>query len=235
MDCSICGTPAAGEPSRAGAVRDRGGLLADMLGAPRPVYLTPSENLRAAQAAVDEMGHLEGDELRCMTQRARQLLDAVATQQEARRRVSEVAAHAGNRPLRREQGATSRSPTVGATNRRDSEPAASRSRQTRFTIERDGDGRPRAVERRGEHPPPPRRERRVSPPPVDHPSQAGCLGRREGVGENDARHRLDRLARSQTVEEEDDLCPACFGPRIRNEPFPKGFSLPETPPSTTDQ
>ena len=51
-----------------------------MLGAPRPVYLTPSENLRDAQAAVDEMGHLEGDELRCMTQRARQLLDAAATQ-----------------------------------------------------------------------------------------------------------------------------------------------------------
>ena len=48
MDRAICGTSAAGEPSRAGAVRNRGELLANMLGAPRPVYLTPSENLRVA-------------------------------------------------------------------------------------------------------------------------------------------------------------------------------------------
>ena len=75
MDRAIGGTPAASEPSRAGVVRDHGGVLADMLGAPRLVYPTPSENLRAAQAAVDELNHLEGDELRCLTQQVQQLLD----------------------------------------------------------------------------------------------------------------------------------------------------------------
>ena len=40
----------------------------------------------------------------------------------------------------------------------------------------------------------------------------------------------DRLARSLTLEEEDDVGPPCFGPRIRDEPFPKGFSLPRDTP-----
>jgi hypothetical protein len=44
------------------------------------------------------------------------------------------------------------------------------------------------------------------------------------------RHRIKRLARSLAVEEEDAIGPACFGPRIRDEPFPKGFSLPQDTP-----
>ena len=71
-----------------------------------------------------------------------------------------------------------------------------------------------------------RGERYPAPPPVAHPTLSGRLGRREGVGENDARHRIDRLA----LEEEDDVGPPCFGPRIRDEPFPKGFSLPRDMP-----
>ena len=113
--------------------------------------------------------------------------------------------------------------------KKDKEPAASRSR-TGLTIERDAEGRPRGVERRGDPPPPPRGERYPTPPPVTHPTLSGRLGLREGVGENDARHRIDRLARSLALEEEDDVGPPCFGPRIRDEPFPKGFSLPRDPP-----
>ena len=83
------------------------------------------------------------------------------------------------------------------------------------------------MERRDDYlPPPPRRERRVSPPPVEHLTLGDRLGRREGVGENDAGHRIDRLNRSLALEEEDELGPPCFGPRIRDEPFPKGFTLP---------
>ena len=82
-------------------------------------------------------------------------------------------------------------------------------------------------------PPPPRKERRVSPPPVDHPTLGDRLGRREGVGENDARHRIDRLHRSLALEEEDELGPPCFGPRIRDEPFPRGFTLPRDTPKYT--
>jgi hypothetical protein len=32
------------------------------------------------------------------------------------------------------------------------------------------------------------------------------------------------------MEDEDAVGPACFGPRIRDEPFPKGFSLPRDTP-----
>ena len=130
-------------------------------------------------------------------------------------------------PPQRDQGATSRTPTGGFRDRRDKEPAASRSR-THITIKRDQDGRPRAARRRDDSPPsPPRRERRISPPAVDHPSLSDRLGRREGIGENDARHRIDRLNRSLALEEEEDeLGPPSFGPRIRDEPFPKVFTLP---------
>ena len=59
------------------------------------------------------------------------------------------------------------------------------------------------------------------------------LGCQEGVGENDARHRIDRLHRSLALEEEDELGLPCFGPRIRDEPFPKGFMLPRDTPKYT--
>ncbi len=73
------------------------------------------------------------------------------------------------------------------------------------------------MEWRGNPPPPrPRGERYPTPPPVAHPTLSGRLGRREGVGENDARHRIDRLAQSLALEEEDDVGPPCFGPRIRD-------------------
>ena len=76
---------------------------------------------------------------------------------------------------------------------KDKESAVSHSR-TRITIERDQDGRPKAVERRDDYlPPPPHRERRVTPPPVEHPTLSDRLGRQEGVGENDARHQIDCL------------------------------------------
>lgn len=73
-------------------------------------------------------------------------------------------------------------------------------------------------------------ERRASPPPVEHPTLGERLGRRKGVGENDARHRIDCLARSLALEEEDAMGLPCFGPYIHDEPFPKGFSLPRDMP-----
>ena len=91
------------------------------------------------------------------------------------------------------------------------------------------------VEQRDDYlPSPPRKERRVSPPLVEHPTLGDRLGRREGVGENDARHRIDRLHRSLALEGEDKLGPPCFGPRIRDEPFPRGFTLPRDTPKYTD-
>ena len=54
-----------------------------MFGPERPVYATPTENIRAAQAVTDELDKYEGDERRHMTERVQQLLDAAAAQNEA--------------------------------------------------------------------------------------------------------------------------------------------------------
>ena len=70
-------------PSRAGFVQKRGAAIASMLGADRPVYATPLENLRAAQAAAEELNGLGADELPYMTRRIQQLIDAAAERHEA--------------------------------------------------------------------------------------------------------------------------------------------------------
>src|SRR3954466_7045158 len=236
MDRVVGGSPAPTGPSRLGAVRQRGADIASMFGANRSVYATPAEKIRAAQAAADELENLEGEERRLMTERVQRLLDAAGAQNAAGCRTEGPQQQKDDLPPRRDQGATSRTPTGGVRGRKDKEPAASRSR-THITIERDQDGRPKAVERRDDYvaPPPPttHRGRRVSPPRVEHPTLGGRLGRREGVGENDARLRIDRLHRSLVLEEEDELGPPCFGPRIRDEPFPKGFTLPRDTPKYT--
>ena len=62
-----------------------------MFGAERPVYATPTENIRAAQAVTDELDKYEGDERRHMTERLQQLLDAAAALHEAGCRAEEPA------------------------------------------------------------------------------------------------------------------------------------------------
>ena len=92
-----------------------------MLGVDRLVYATPLENLRAAQAAVDELDGLGTEELPHMTRRIQQLIDAATQRHEAN-------ARAESPSPRREHGATSRTPTTGKTRaRHEKEPAASRS------------------------------------------------------------------------------------------------------------
>ena len=49
------------------------------------------------------------------------------------------------------------------------------------------------------------------------------------IAENDARHRVEQLQKD-LQEEEGPAGPACFGPRIRQEQFPKGFTLPHDTP-----
>jgi hypothetical protein len=50
---------------------------------------------------------------------------------------------------------------------------------------------------------------------------------------DDARHRLNQLADSKLDEEESSTGPICFGPHIRNEPFPPMFALPRDMPKYT--
>ena len=78
MDHAVGGTPAPGGPSYIDTVQLRGAAIASMFGEDRPVYAMPAENIRAAQAAADELDKLEGDERRHMMERVQQLLDAAA-------------------------------------------------------------------------------------------------------------------------------------------------------------
>ena len=83
MDRAVGGTPAPDGPSRLGTVRQRGMAIANLLGTDHPVYATPVENIRAAQAAAEELDKFEGEERRQMAERVQRLLDAAAEQHEA--------------------------------------------------------------------------------------------------------------------------------------------------------
>ena len=83
MDRAVGGTPTPAGPSSLGTVQQCGAAIADLFGANRPVYTMPAENIRAAQAAADELDKFEGEERRLMMERVQQLLDAAAEQNEA--------------------------------------------------------------------------------------------------------------------------------------------------------
>ena len=83
MDRVVGGTPAPGGPSRIGTVQQRGMAIASLFWADHPVYATPAENIRAAQAAAEELDKFEGEERRQMAERVQRLLDAAAEQHEA--------------------------------------------------------------------------------------------------------------------------------------------------------
>jgi hypothetical protein len=59
------------------------------------------------------------------------------------------------------------------------------------------------------------------------------IGERVDPPKDDAHHRLNLLADSKFDEEESSVGPVCFGPRIRNEPFPAKFALPRDMPKYT--
>lgn len=54
-------TPVGVKPSRRGDVRRRGGAISELFGANMPIYDTPVQNLRVAEAAAAELDHLEGE------------------------------------------------------------------------------------------------------------------------------------------------------------------------------
>ena len=84
-------TPAGDQPSWLHEVRRRGGNLGGRLArddqpAPRlafaqPTYGSPVRNMRAAEAAAEELPNIEGEELRRQQQRVRELLAAANRQQ----------------------------------------------------------------------------------------------------------------------------------------------------------
>src|SRR4051812_46762620 len=72
--------------------------------------------------------------------------------------------------------------------------------------------------------------RQVWGPPFPERRQLGP----RAIDDPDARDRLDRLPLSQELEETGPVGPTCFGPRIRGEPFTKGFTLPRDTPKYND-
>jgi hypothetical protein len=59
------------------------------------------------------------------------------------------------------------------------------------------------------------------------------VGEHVAPPKDDARHRLNQLVDSKLDEKESSMGPICFGPRIRNEPFPPKFALPRDMPKYT--
>ncbi|KAK1610955.1 hypothetical protein QYE76_034628 [Lolium multiflorum] len=98
-------TPGGNGPSRAGQIRRRGGGLGaeiDRDGADSPapsmelsVYNTPEKKMCAAEAAAEELSHLEGEELRRQTRRVTELLHMASEQQKNPRYAGNVVAAAG--------------------------------------------------------------------------------------------------------------------------------------------
>ena len=78
MDHAVGGSPAPAGPSCLVAVQQHGVAIASLFGASRPVYATPAENIRAAQAAADELDNFKGEEHRLMMERVQQLHAAIA-------------------------------------------------------------------------------------------------------------------------------------------------------------
>ncbi|KAI4987386.1 hypothetical protein ZWY2020_020186 [Hordeum vulgare] len=81
-----------------------------------------------------------------------------------------------------------------------------------------------------EVPPPRRREGANATSSQDTLPILARIGPRVPHSDNDVRRRLNLLAQWALVEEDGPIGPACFGPRNRGEPFPRGFTLPRDTP-----
>ncbi|KAK1670608.1 hypothetical protein QYE76_058767 [Lolium multiflorum] len=233
-------TPGGDGPSRAGQIRRRGRDLGAEIardGAPsptpsaeQPVYNTPDKNMRAAQAAAEELNRLEGEELRRQTKRVTELLNAATKQAADPRYVNAPrASHARGAAGNDREGArdTAESSSPAPSRHRDSRATHSSSRPSH---QPSGSSRSR--------PPPSRNHEQDSEPRRQHRPAPEASGARQParsrlgprIEPTDARERLDRLVESRIAEEEGPAGPKCFGPRIINEPMVDGFQLPRDTP-----
>ncbi|KAK1616080.1 hypothetical protein QYE76_021597 [Lolium multiflorum] len=195
-----------------------------------PVYNTPDKNVRAAEAAAEELNRLEGEELRRQTRRVTELLNAANRQIADPRyvnapRASHARGAAGNDREGARDTAESASPTPSR--HRDSRATHSSGRPSH---QPSGSSRSR--------PPPSRNQEQDSGPRRHHRPAPEASGARQPahsrlgprIEPTDARDRLDRLVQSRIAEEEGPAGPKCFGPRILNEPMVDGFQLPRDTP-----
>ncbi|KAI4999789.1 hypothetical protein ZWY2020_004378 [Hordeum vulgare] len=185
-----------------------------------------------------EMPSLEGEERAVQEKRVKDLLDAANEQQSlldpGQAQSESPGANPGARrnPSGRHHAEGSSSPRTSGRkgdgshdkhSLRQSEPSSSRRR-------RDGGDEGDLVR---EVPPPKYREGANATSSQDTLPIMARIDPRVPHSDNDARRRLNLLAQSALLEEDGPIGPACFGPRIRGEPFPRGFTLPRDAPSTT--
>ncbi|KAI5011791.1 hypothetical protein ZWY2020_013928 [Hordeum vulgare] len=223
-------TPVSEGPSWFGSVRGRGRVIAEILRGKQPIYETPAANLRAVQSAMAEMLGLEGEERVLQEKRVKDLLDAA---NERQTRLDPGQAHA-----------ESPGPNSGARRNPNVHHQAEGSSSHR-TFGRKGEGshdrhsqrqsEPTSSRRRGED----ESDSAYEVPRPGRTHAAGSqgtlpitarIGARVPHGDNDARKRLNAITQSALLEEDGPIGPTCFGPWIRGEPFPRGFTLPRDTP-----
>src|SRR3954468_21537151 len=190
--------------------------------APPIAYSTPVKNLRAAEQIARELENLEGEELRERTRRMRDLLTAASQQQ---RVATELQGPTASGSARATAGANPTNAPGRQQQRQTSSPHGSAQRVRAESRKNQGAA---GGSRREE---PAVNSRRPEPPAAAsvRPAVSLRLGPRE-IGENDARHRIEQLQLDNQAKDDVPAGPTCFGPRIRQEQFPKGFTLPRDTP-----
>jgi hypothetical protein len=226
---------------------------------PRPTYSTPTKNLRAARYVTSKLGGLQGEDLREKQARLQELLDAADLQQQAMEPHGETSgARPDNRivvagPNRSQAQASSRNHGPAENSRSNRAPSRSggnhrtqysghHSRQPRDSaavtskprnhplqdVAEPARGKPAA-----QVAPAPGADQGAKGPQPARSHVSLRIGERVDPPKDDARHRLNQLADSKFDEEESSVGPVCFGPCIRNEPFPAKFALPRDMPKYT--
>jgi hypothetical protein len=225
----------------------------------KPTYSTPTKNLRAARYITSELDGLQGEDLREKQARIQELLDAADLQQQAMEPYGEASGTRHNNRIavagqNKSQGQAS-SPNHGPAEHSRSNRAPGKSGGNHRTQHSGHHNRqprdPAAVTSKLRHPPrtdaaePAHGKSMAQAVPAQGAGQGAQghqparshvslrIGERVDPPKDDARHRLNQLADSKFDEEESSVGPVCFGPRIRNEPFPAKFALPRDMPKYT--
>jgi hypothetical protein len=225
----------------------------------KPTYSTPTKNFCAARYITSELDGLQGEDLWEKQARIQELLNTADLQQQAMEPRGEASGtRYENRIIvagqNKSQGQAS-SPNHGPAEHSQSNRAPGKSGGNHRTLHSSHHNRqprdPAAVTSKLRHPPRvdavelacDKSAAQAQPaqgasqgaqghqPAHSHVSQR--IGERIDPPKDNARHRLNQLADSKFDEEESSAGPVCFGPRIRNEPFPAKFVLSRDMPKYT--
>jgi hypothetical protein len=225
----------------------------------KAAYSMPTKNLHAVRYITSELAGLQGEDLQEKQTRLQELLDTADLQQQVMEPHGEasdtwhenrIVVAGQNKPQAQasspnhgpvEHSRSNRAPGKSGGNHR-TQHSGHHSRQPRdpaaVTSKPCNHPRPDVVEpARGKS------AAQVAPAPGasqgaqgNHPTRSHKslrIGEHIDPPKDDACHRLNQLADSKFDEEESLAGPVCFGPRIRNEPFPAKFALPPDMPKYT--